>query len=291
MNPTGKAILLATAAGTGWGLLVLLGAFASGEMIPDDRRFGLAALALALGAASLGAAADARDPGRPEAPLGGLSRWRSSRAARAGVLAAAAWVPAGLFALGWAGYGAVDGLWRVCGLAAAVLAGFAVHAAATTRAARLDLPRWCGGRAVTLQFALALYGGALWLHALLALAGSAGPQSALAAVATLFVSFYLKRRYWRIVDAALAAAPEGRREAEGGIARAREVTLRRYAFVLLFALPLVVVMAGAEAAPWLAALAAAAAALSGSAGAAIERRLFFAEAARIAALAGDAETG
>ena len=95
-------------------------------------------------------------------------------------------------------------------------------------------------------------------------------------VVTLFLSFYLKRRYWRFIDTVRAAhAQQGTGE---GIARERAVKLRRYAFVLLFALPLVLTMAAMEADPWLAPLAAAAAAISGSAGVVIERWLFLAEA-------------
>lgn len=287
MSSARSAILFTVASGIGCGLLVLLGVFASGETIPSDRRFGLAALGAALGALGLGLVSSTFHPDSPGGILPALSRWRSDWRSRAVVLASAAYVPAGLFAIGWIGYGQVDGVWRVCGLAAALLAGFAVYATAMIYAALDTVHAWSNRWVVPLYLALALYTGALWLNALLTLFGRAGPDSSLIVVVALFLSFYLKRRYWRFIDAVRAVStpetatvPSTEALAETGnpIARQRAVELRRYAFVLLFVLPLVLSMAAMEASHWAGALAAVAAALSGSAGVVIERRLFFAEA-------------
>lgn len=279
--PSWPAILFTAASGMGCGLLALLGVFASGETIPSDRWFGLAALGTALGALGFGLVSSAYDPDRPERFLHPFSRWRSRWHSRAAVLATGACVPAGLFAIGWAGYGEVDGIWRVCGIAAALLAGFTVHATAMIYASLEAVHAWSNRWVVPLLLALSLYTGALWLHALLTLFGRAGPDSALIVVVALFLSFYLKRRYWRFIDAVRAVpTPEtGIAETGAPIARERAVRLRRYAFVLLFVLPLVLTMAATEASQWPAALAAVAAALSGCAGIVIERWLFFAEAA------------
>ena len=259
---------------------MLLGVFASGETIPSDRWFGLAAMGAALGAIGFGFVSSACDPGRPERFLHTLSQWRTSWRSRAFVLATAACVPAVLFGIGWVGYGEIDGMWRVSGLAAALIAGFAVHATAMTYATLQEVPAWSNRWTVPLHLALALYTGGLWLHALLALFGRASPDSALIVVVALFLSFYLKRKYWRLIDAVRAVSPPEAETGESGhrIARERAARLRRYAFVLLFALPLLLAMAGMEAEPGPGALAAVAAALSGSAGVVIERWLFFAEA-------------
>ena len=280
MRPDSSAILSTAAAGIGCGLLVLLGVFASGETIPSDRWFGLAAMGTALGAMGIGLVSSAYDPGRSERFLHTLSRWRSSWHSRAAVLATGACVPAGLFAVGWIGYGEVDGIWRVCGLAAAVLAGFTVHATAMTYATQDRVYAWSNRWTVPLHLALALYAGGLWLHALLALFGRASPDSSLIVVVALFLFFYLKRKYWRFIDAVRAVSTPEAEWGESGhwIARERAARLRRYAFLLLFALPLLLAMAGMEAEPGPGALAALAAALSGSAGVVIERWLFFAEA-------------
>ena len=176
----------------------------------------------------------------------------------------------------------------MCGIAAAVLAGFTVHATAMVYATVEPVPAWCNGWTVPLFLALAVFAGALWLNALLHLYGRASPDAALIAVLTLFLAFYLKRRYWRFIDAVPAApgpvdeTARAAREMDCRIDRERAIKLRRYAFVLLFALPLILTMTAMEAAPWLAALAALAAALSGSAGIVIERVLFFGEADRVA---------
>ena len=287
-QPGYSAVFFTAASGMGCGLLALLGAFASGESIPSDRWFGLASLGFALGAVTLGLVSWSFRSGPEERALRAFSRWRSSWPSRARVLAAAAYVPAGLFAVGWIGYGEVDGIWRVCGLAAALLAGFTVYATAMIYAARQPVLAWSNRWVVPLFLALALYTGALWLNALLTLFGGASPSSSLIVVVTLFLCFYLKRRYWRLIDAIRAVStPEsttepggtGGAETDHSIDRERAVKLRRYAFVLLFALPLVLAMAAIEAAPWLAAPGAVAAALSGSAGVVVERWLFFAEAA------------
>ena len=272
----------------GCGLLVLLGVFASGETIPSDRRFGLAAIGTALGAIGFGLVSSACEPARPGRFLHTLSQWRTSWRSRAFVLATAAYVPAVLFGIGWIGYGEVDGLWRVSGLAAALLAGFAVHATAMTYATLHTVPQWSNRWVVPLYLALALLTGALWLHALLTLFGRASPDSSLIVVVALFLSFYLKRRYWRFIDTVRAVSiPETATEpdvhaASGAgdpIAREHAVKLRRYAFVLLFAVPLVLTMVAMEATHPLATPAVVGAALSGTAGVLIERRLFFAEAA------------
>lgn len=275
MRPAKSELSFTAVSGTGYGLLILLGLFASGETIPSDRWFGMAALGTAFGAVTFGLAS-----WRPERALRAWSQWRTSWISRAEILGIATYVPGGLFAVGWIGYSEAGGIWRVCGLAAAVLAGFAVYAACMIHATRHEVAAWCNRWTVPLGLALALFGGALWLQALLASFGRASPGGTLIVVMTLFLSFYLKRRYWRFVDAAHAAPESDAATPETGdrLAREQAVRLRRYAFVLLFALPLVLTMAGTEAAPWPAALAAVAAALSGSAGLAVERWLFFAEA-------------
>ena len=289
MRPAYSVIFFTTASGMGCGLLVLLGVFASGEMIPDDRRFGLAALGIALGAVTFGLVSSTFHPGDPERALRAFSRWRSSWLSRAAVLAAATCAPAGLFAIGWVGYGEVDGAWRFCGLAAALLAGFTVYATAMIYATQQPVLAWCNSWVLPIYLALALLTGALWLNALLALFGRASPDASMVVVVALFLSFYLKRRYWRFIDATGAAAtPHATQETGWRIAREQVARLRRYAFVLLFALPLALTMAAMETG-WIAATATVAAALSGSAGVAIERWLFLAEAKHAATLHHGAE--
>ncbi|MDE0057047.1 MAG: dimethyl sulfoxide reductase anchor subunit [Defluviicoccus sp.] len=287
MHPARSAILFTPAFGMGCGLLVLLGVFASGATIPSDRWFGAAALGLALGAVALGLAAWRRHPGHPGGVFGALAQWRSSWLARSGALAAAACAASLPLAVGWIGYGEIGGAWRAFGIAAAMLAGVAVHATAMVYATVEPVPAWCNRWTVPLFLALSGFAGALWLNALLHAFGRASPDAALIVVVTLFLAFFLKRRYWRFIDAVRAAqgradeeTPRVAREMDCRIDRERAIRLRRYAFVLLFALPLVLTMAAMEAAPWPAAFAALAAALSGSAGIVIERLLFFGEAGR-----------
>ncbi len=302
MHPAYSVIFFTTASGAGYGLLVLLGVLAGGKAVPDDRWFAAAAFALALGAVTFGLLSSTFHLGHPERALHAFSQWRSSWLSREGVLATATYAPAGLFALGWIGFGEVDGLWRFLGLATALLAGFTVYATGMIYATLRPIHAWCNRWVVPIYLSLALFTGALWLNALAILFGHASPDVALVVVVALFLSFYLKRRYWRFIDGTRSAStPESAtglgaigkvrlldpprtqttyvtQEMGYRIARKHAAKLRRYAFVLLFALPLVLTMASMETGGWIAAAAALAAAFSGSAGAVVERWLFFAEA-------------
>jgi DMSO reductase anchor subunit len=161
---------------------------------------------------------------------------------------------------------------------------------------------WCNRWVVPNYLALALHTGALWLYAIATGFGLATPELALVVVVALFVAFYLKRAYWRFIDSTAAAStPEtatglgrfGRvrlldppnteanylqKEMGYALARKHAARLRRWAFLLLFAIPLLLVVVGMGEAAWLSIPTGVLAALSATAGVLIERWLFFAEA-------------
>ena len=114
--------------------------------------------------------------------------------------------------------------------------------------------------------------------------GTGNPQIALLVVVALFFVFYVKRRHWREVDRSRAkhrlVAP-GSGEDHGStrssfyVPLKRTRRMRRYAFILLLALPLLLDLVGMGKSSGLASLCAVGAALAGTAGIVIERWLFF----------------
>jgi len=308
LHPAPSIILFTTTSGAGYGLLFLLALGAPLGLIPSQRSPGAIGLALALGLITLGLLASAAHLGHPERAWRAVSQWRSSWLSREGVLALLTYLPALAFAIGWVGFGRTGGGFALCGLLAALGAGLTVWCTGMIYASLDPVRQWHQPLVAPLYLAFALMSGALLLHLLLAWFGL--PRAfvgGLALVATAF-AFALKTVYWRTVDAeAPASTPESATGlgAEGlvrmiepphtqtnyllsemgfviGRRHARKLRRLAYAFGLggaalltLLALATPGMLAGA-----LAGLAA----LSGIAGIAIERWLFFAEATHTAML-------
>ena len=308
MHPAYSVIFFTTASGMGYGLLILLGLLAQAEMLPANRWLGLVALGIALSAITFGLLSSTRHLGHPERVLHAFTQWRSSWLSREGVLATTTYVPAGLFAVGWVGFGDLGGIWRFCGLAAAVLAGITVYSTGMIYATLRPIHAWCNRWVVPTYLSLALFTGALWLHAILLFFGHAAAAVPLVVVLTLFPALYIKWRYWRFIDGAPAVStPESAtglgpignvrlldpprsqttyvtREMGYRVARKHATKLRHYGYLLLFGLPFALTLAAAGTPSWFAPGAVAAAALSGSVGVVVERWLFFAEARHVVTL-------
>ena len=317
MRPAYSVIFFTAASGAGYGMLALLGLLAPTEVVPPGPWFPAAAFALALGLVSVGLVSSAFHLGRPERALRAYSQWRTSWLSREGVLATAAYLPALALAAGWIFGDRQAPAVRAAGLATALLAGLTVYATGMIYATLRPVPAWHNRWVVPNYLALALLTGALWVNALVVLFGRPSPDAAMVVVVALFLAFYLKRRYWRFIDAAPGPATPESATGLGGlgkvrlldptpdrttfvtqemvyrIARKHARKLRRWAFLLLFAAPLAATFAAAEleAAPPLAGAAALVGAVAASAGAVVERWLFFAEARHVVGLYHGAEAG
>ena len=317
MRPAYSVIFFTVASGGGYGMLALLGLLAPSAVVPPGPWFPAAAFALALGLVSFGLVSSAFHLGRPERALKAYSQWRTSWLSREGVLATAAYLPALVLASGWIFGDRQAPAIRAAGLATALLAGLTVYATGMIYATLRPVPAWHNRWVVPNYLALALLTGALWVNALVVLFGRPSPDAAMVVVVATFLAFYLKRRYWRFIDAAPASATPESATGLGGLGRVRLLDptpdrttfvtqemvyriarkharkLRRWAFLLLFAAPLVATFAAAEleGAPLLAGAAALLGAAGASAGAVIERWLFFAEARHVVGLYHGAEAG
>lgn len=306
MHPAYSVIFFTVASGAGYGLVALTAIYGALGGVPVDPAFGAAGLGLGAVLITGGLLSSAFHLGRPERAWRAFSQWRTSWLSREGVLATATYMPLGLTAWGWIVEGSLVGPF---GLFAAILAVFCVltvHATGMIYATLRTIHAWHNRMTVPGYLVFALLTGALWFHALAALFGLRSPEIALAAVAALFLAWYVKRAYWRSIDATRGpATPESatglagpvrlldpphtgenfvQREMGYRIARKHALRLRRVGFCAFFLVPLVLTGLTAEAPDWIAVPGTLLAAASASAGTLIERWLFFAEARHAAML-------
>jgi sulfite dehydrogenase (quinone) subunit SoeC len=298
VHPSSSVIFFTTASGAGYGLLALLGVLAPFGVLPDDRMFGLVALALALGAITAGLVASLFHLGQRRRAWRAFSQWRSSWLSREGVAAVATFVPAGLFGIAWVFLGIVS---KTAGLLSAFGAMATVFCTAMIYRSLKPVPRWHNRWVVPNYLALGLMSGILWLMLVLQIFG---PRPHLHAVVPVVIALaaFLKLAYWRFIDRAPAGSTAGSatglgsfgtvrlfeaphtsenyllKEMAFSIARKHATKLRRIAMVLGFGLPFLLSFVPFAASGWPATGAAVLAAILGTAGVFVERWLFFAEA-------------
>lgn len=305
MHPALSVIVFTTASGAGYGLLALLGALAALGLLPSDRWLALTALALSLGAISLGLLSSTLHLGHPERAWRAFSQWRSSWLSREGVAALLTYVPALLFAAGWVGLRDSGGWWAAAGVASAAMAAATVWCTAMIYASLKPIQRWSNRWVPSNYLLLALMTGALLLQAVLRLFGAGIVGVTWLALAAIVGAGLGKILYWRFIDRTRSAATAesatglGRigkvrlleaphteenyllREMGFRIARKHARKLRRITLAAAFLLPFLLTLpALAERAlpAWLIGAAAVLAACSALVGVLVERWLFFAEA-------------
>jgi sulfite dehydrogenase (quinone) subunit SoeC len=299
--PTFSIICFTVLSGAGYGLLALLGVLAWAGALKPDFGFGLAALALSLGAVTAGLVASAFHLGRPERSWRAFSQWRTSWLSREGVASVITFAPALAFTWGWLVAGSTAGVWGWAGILSAVMATTTVACTAMIYRSLVTIHQWANRWVVPGYLTLALMTGAVWLHGL-AMVGAGDARFAPLAAAATAAALAVKLAYWRFIDttrhASTAATATGLghlgrvRHFEGPhtednyltqemgfrIARKHATKLRRIAVVVGFVAPLALtVLATATATPVGMATAVAAAVLA-TVGVGVERWLFFAEA-------------
>jgi DMSO reductase anchor subunit len=302
VHPAPSIVLFTVASGAGYGLLFLLGLGAPGGLIPADRALGFAGLGLALGLITLGLLASLAHLGHPERAWRAISQWRSSWLSREGAAALLTYPPALAFGAGWVLLETTVGWFGASGVLAAAGAALTVYCTGMIYASLKPIREWHHPLVPAIYLAFALMTGALLLHALLALVGAARGGSGALALVAIVTAFALKAAYWRsIARAALGPTPESATglgalgevrmldpphtqtnyllsEMGYRVARRHAARLRGYVWLLGFAGALLLTLLALRSTGFLACGLASLAALSGLAGAAIERWLFFAEA-------------
>ena len=284
MHPAMSATIATTCAGLASGILILLGLIAPIDEVPKTAPFGFFAFTPVIGCI---AAALVYSAGKQGVISGGAAEhlhWL----ARTRFLLLLNLLPTILFSFGWIMFNTVDGLWRGTGLICTILALLTLFSHARVYVAIPTVAAW-HNRWVVLNFiAIGLLAGTLWVNVLIHLFATGNPQIALLVVVALFFVFYVKRGHWREVDRSrarhrLVTTGSGELDDHAGstfyVPTERTRRMRRYTFILLLALPLLLDLAGMGRSSGLANLCAIGAALTGTAGIVIERWLFFTDAA------------
>jgi len=316
MHPAYSVIFFTASSGLGYGLLVLLGLMGASGLIPADRGLGIAAFGLGLATVTLGLFASTLHLGHPERAWRAFSQWRTSWLSREGVAAMVTYLPTCLFAWGWVVMGTNSGansdLWALAGVLSAAGALITIACTGMIYASLRTIAAWSNCWTTPAYLALGLATGSLWLAALARLFAIDRPEITHLPVALVLAAWIIKVLYWRGLDHTPAistpetatglggpdqkvrhlAAPHTQdnfviREMGYRIARKHADHLRRTAQALAFVGPLVLVellMFLPQSSQVFTTSIAFVAALMGTAGVAVERWLFFAEARHVVTL-------
>ena len=303
MNPAFSVIFFTTASGAGFGALVVLGMLVL-FMPPAVRNPAwLAACAFVFLSCSAGLSSSTLHLGKPMRAWRAFSQWRSSWLSREAVVALASYVPlvglAALLLLGgplW--------LWRVIGVAAALLGFATLFCTARIYDSLKPIPAWAQPWTLPSYLSLGLYTGTLWLAGFGVLKGALAHALVLALCG---LSGWIKAQSYRYVRAAPAVATIGSatglsklgqvrafeaphteanyllNEMGFKLARKHAVRLRRNFWILALFAPLTLFMAALWLPAWWQTLTLTAALLA-SLGTLCERWLFFAEAKHVVTL-------
>src|SRR5438874_12413871 len=121
MHPALSVIVFTTLSGAGYGLLFLIGVLSGTAVLPESRWFGLVALGLSLGLASIGLVASTFHLGHPERAWRAFSQWRSSWLSREGVASTVTYIPALVLWIAWLTPAASEQLIAVAGIVTSIM--------------------------------------------------------------------------------------------------------------------------------------------------------------------------
>jgi DMSO reductase anchor subunit len=293
MNPAFSVIILTTASGAGYGMLVWLGVLDAFGVLPGTRWFGVVATLLALALSGAGLLASTFHLGHPERAWRAVSQWRSSWLSREGILGMVTNLPALGFAAAWW----FGGETVVLGLLAALCGVATVASQAMIYATLKPIRQWHNRWVLPNFLLLSLYSGAVWLAAV-----GGGTVASIIAIVFAVAAGVVKWSYWHFIDTAppvatiesatglgsigkvrALEAPHTEenyllREMGYAIARKHATKLRAIALVVGFIAPVILLLAGILLGDVPDKVLAAVAALASLLGIYLERWLFFAEA-------------
>ena len=305
MHPAYSVILFTTASGAGYGLLGWLGLAIAAGSLPADRIFGLFSLALAVALVTIGLLSSIFHLGRPKRAWRAFSQWRSSWLSREGIAALATFAPISCLAFGWIVLARLDGVYGLSALAATAMSVITVLCTGMIYNSLKPIRQWRSVWTTPIYIMLAGYTGGVLLTLLTLAFDNFRPVFAEFTLMTLALSASAKYLYWRddsqkrlsptlvtatgltrfrelhLFDAPHTESNFVMNEMGYVIARKHADKLRGFVWLVLFALPAVslcLVLTSTPGHSALAILSASIAALGATAGVAVERWLFFAEA-------------
>ncbi|MEE2996687.1 MAG: DmsC/YnfH family molybdoenzyme membrane anchor subunit [Pseudomonadota bacterium] len=314
MHPAYSVIFFTTASGAGYGLIFLMALFGAMNGVPTDPWFGAIGLSLGTLLVTGGLLSSTVHLGHPERAWRAYSQWKSSWLSREGVLATATYIPLVLTAWGWVFVGSLDGKYGFIAAVLSMMCLLTVHSTGMIYATLRTINAWHNKLTVPSYLCFALLSGSVWFHTLAQMFGYQSPEVALVVIVALFLTFYVKRKYWRSIDtqngpvtveSATSLMDLGKvrlldpptmtenfvqREMGFSIARKHVQKLRRVCFFTYFLIPIILTGLTSNADSFISISGTLLAAVSVSVGVVVERWLFFAEAKHVSMLYYGAET-
>jgi len=221
MHPALSIIFFTTSSGAGFALLALLGLGAPLGLLPEGAGFAFSALALAMALAVGGLGSSTLHLGRPERAWRAFSQWRSSWLSREGVFAVLTFLPTAVFGIGWVAFGASRGLIGLCGIFAAGLAAATILCTGMIYASLKPIQQWHNRWVVPNYLALGLMSGCLVLDFLVRLWSEDAGGITLLTVIVVLAAWWMKERYWRLIDTTSARSTAASATSLGSRGRVR----------------------------------------------------------------------
>jgi DMSO reductase anchor subunit len=307
MHPAFSVIFFTTASGAGYGLLALLGLSAASGLLAPNRWLGVVSVGLALALVTAGLLSSTAHLGRPERAWRAFSQWRSSWLSREGIISVITYVPALVFAFGWAILNRTDGFVPAAGAVAAICALLTVFTTGMIYASLKPIPEWHNNFTVPGYLILSVMTGAVLLNMTLRLFAEDARPAAICAALAILAGWIWKAVTWRYNDAlTIETTLNTATGLEGGtvrsiewphtqenfvmkemgfrVARKHAQKLRLLVHVLTFALPLALTLVTLAGSGAVAVVAAVLAVMLQLPGMLVERWLFFAQARHVVAL-------
>jgi DMSO reductase anchor subunit len=299
MNPALSVIFFTTASGAGYGLLAVLGGYATLGLLPQSLWFALTSMVIALGLITAGLLSSTFHLGHPERAWRAFSQWRTSWLSREGIMAVAAYGPALAFGAAWVLQN--EAVLRALGPLMALFALVTVYTTAMIYRSLKPIHAWHNAHVVPGYLILALMTGAVLLLALSALFGLKFPMLTPLCGVLLAAGLTAKWLYWSFIDSVPVSSTPGSAVGLGAanvrsiewphteanyvlkemgfqVARKHASALRGVAIWAGFVLPAIMIESSILLAPDILPLLAVPAALVMALGIVTERWLFFAQA-------------
>jgi DMSO reductase anchor subunit len=200
MHPAYSVLFFTTLSGAGYGLLVWLALLALAGNVPVEPRLGIVAFGTAFALIGGGLLSSTAHLGRPARAWRAFSQWRTSWLSREGVLAAATFLPAGAFALGWVVLGGEGIAFTLAALLTVPAAIATVYCTGMIYQSLPTIRAWAHPLVTPVYIVLGLATGGTLALFLLAAFGQLEPVAGALALGLNVIGAVMKREYWQRID-------------------------------------------------------------------------------------------